>query len=575
MKRRHLAACLALLLTACPVPVTVGRQFGTAPHMLYTDVVSGPTRGGEGDQGAYLSIFGRHFGTDLSAIEVRIGGHRVAKLLSLGPSKGRADVQQLTVQVGSLEGATGTLPIEVQVSAQPSNTDFTFTVQPGDTLFVDNVSGNDATAVKNDLTHPFRTLQTSTGGGALGQARAGDVIILRGKATWSDVGLDNRWAHLGSLGSAPTGQPGTGPLTIQAYPGEDVHFVPSPGTRGGLHGATTAVAATWVVISGLRIEGGDSSVTDGPIVLQIGSDHWRVVNNDVGPWAAGASATKSGGISGDGAFIALIGNHVHDFTGGQTNCIGLDDGTKDADVSWNWLTGCRTGSGVQTFMSFSSNRLERISIHHNLIRDTARASVLIGEGTLSAHVWNNELADSDGAGLRISQSVGVLNTVVEHNTFSQPCRLAAALNAAVLNTSSANAGTVRIANNVFLRGPSSTCPGYLNDGIDSAFAFERNAWSTFTAPTADAFALGGDLAFTGPNDFHLASTSALIDAARNSTILDDVDGEPRSGTPDLGAYEYLAPAPTAPIDLGVGCAAAPSPTVLIAALIWLRRKKPE
>ncbi len=559
MTGRWASLVLGVLLAACPVPVTIGRQLGPAPHLLYTDVVSGPTSGGEDNAGAYLALFGRHFGDDLGAIDVFIGGVSVAKKLSLGASKGRADVQQLTVQVGALGGATGSLPIELRVAGQASNVDQTFLVQPGDTLFVDNVNGDDTTAVKNDVTRPFRALQTPSGGGALGQARAGDVVVLRGHATWSAVGLDNRWAHLGAIGSAPTGRVGTGPLTLRAYPGEEVHFIPQVGTRGGLHGATTTPAATWVVITGLRVEGGDASVTDGPIVLQVGSDHWRVVNNDVGPWAAPASA-KAGGITGDGASIALLGNHVHDFAGGETNCIGLDDGTVDAEVAWNWLTACRAGSGVQTFMSQTSRPLERIAIHHNVIRDTARAGVLLGDGTLSARVWNNDIADTDSAGVRVNHSGGTVSLVVEHNSIAQPCRQSASPSAAVLNTAAATTGDVRFANNLFVNGAASTCTaGYQTTDADTAVHFERNAWAGFNAPSGDSFALTAAplLVDQAGGDLHLTAQSPLIDASRGSTVVDDADGDARRGIPDVGAYEFVAPAPSAPVELSMGCAAMP------------------
>ena len=70
-----------------------------APRVFYTDIDSGPNTGGENDNGAYLSIFGKGFGADLGQIKVYVGDGEVARYMYLGPSLGRPDVQQLSVQL--------------------------------------------------------------------------------------------------------------------------------------------------------------------------------------------------------------------------------------------------------------------------------------------------------------------------------------------------------------------------------------------------------------------------------------------------------------------------------------------
>jgi len=79
-----------------------------APLILYTDLLSGPTSGGENNNGTYLSIFGQNFGTSGlgTTTKVFIGGVEVASYRYLGTSLGRPDVQQITVQVGALSGLT-------------------------------------------------------------------------------------------------------------------------------------------------------------------------------------------------------------------------------------------------------------------------------------------------------------------------------------------------------------------------------------------------------------------------------------------------------------------------------------
>src|SRR5271170_921553 len=99
-----------------------------APVILYTDIVAGPNTGGEDNDGDYLSIFGVNFGSTIANVTVTVGGGAVARYIYLGPSNGRADIQQLSVQLGpnATSGA-----IVVTVNGLSSNTDQTFTVSAG------------------------------------------------------------------------------------------------------------------------------------------------------------------------------------------------------------------------------------------------------------------------------------------------------------------------------------------------------------------------------------------------------------------------------------------------------------
>src|SRR3974377_2107690 len=97
----------------------------TGPLVLYTDLASGPNSGGENNNGTYLSVFGKNFG-DSAGIgkrrNVLIVGIEVADYRYLGPSMGRPDIQQITVQIGALGKPTMgvPLPVEVQVDSVKS-----------------------------------------------------------------------------------------------------------------------------------------------------------------------------------------------------------------------------------------------------------------------------------------------------------------------------------------------------------------------------------------------------------------------------------------------------------------------
>lgn len=178
---------------------TTANQSSSAPMVLYTDITSGPNYGGENNDGTYLSIFGKNFGSNLSNIQVKIGGYSVANYRYLGSSRGRTDIQQLTVQIGSIGSPTpGTkLPIDVIVNGVSSNTDHDFIVNPGRILFVSH-SGNDSTAIPGDINHPYRYVQNGTDG-AFDVAQAGDTIVLMGtplngaSITSDPTSISNAW----------------------------------------------------------------------------------------------------------------------------------------------------------------------------------------------------------------------------------------------------------------------------------------------------------------------------------------------------------------------------------------------
>jgi hypothetical protein len=538
-----------------PAPVT------GAPNILYTDLVAGPTSGGENGKGTYLSIFGKNFGSSGlgTSVKVYINNVEVDNYRYLGPSLGHADIQQLTVQVGALGNAsTGVaLPIRVVVNGVNSNTNHTFMVQPGDILFVDNVSGNDATALKSDINRPWRYVQSPSGGGALSQAGPGDVIVLRGKATWTDVGSQSRWFRLPSVaGSAPTGATGTGYVAIMAYPGEAVRYVPPGGTHGGIHGMGDSYPqyADWIVISGLRIESAASSLSDGaPINLQANSDHWRVVNNDVGPWPASSSAgDKAAGIAGNGKNNTILGNYVHDIGGGTLNHgMYFDTGTTDLEVAYNEVANVGQGNLIQTFDNLGTGDLNNLSIHHNLLHDGGRYGLNISTGTNSLSAWNNVIYNTALAGVRFSvqtnasSAIAILNNTLYNNGTSS--------GAPITNDWNLYAGTALFANNIVVAGPGTASSSYYNGGgNDSALQIQRNLWYGLNrggAPSQDSDPVGGLTDLLNPlfanaasGNLKLLAGSPAIDQAATVpfTVIDDYQqtARPQGGRADVGAYEF-------------------------------------
>ena len=385
------------------------------PYLAYTDTLSGPVSGGEGNQGSYLSVFGTNLGSAAglgTTTKVYIGSVEVANYRYLGASKAaKLGLQQLTVQVGNLGSPAlgAALPVKVVVNGVVSNVNHTFTPNPGRILFV-ALNGNDSTAVAGDITRPWRYMQTSSRGGAYATLRAGDHIVVRG-GNWSDVGFETAWLRFrdpAQKGSLPTGASGTGWIHITAYPGnvngnriEDVHYSTPAGQKGGIHGPASAYYGTtgeYVSISNLRMDVNANATSDAaPINLQSSGGNWRVVNNELGPWPA-AINSKAAGVSGHGTNVKVLGNHIYGMhcTGAQENHgIYADSGASNWEIGYNHIHDITGGNLIQFFdnVGLAGNNYSGLptgwvgftgmQIHHNWLENSSKYGLNMADGIVS------------------------------------------------------------------------------------------------------------------------------------------------------------------------------------------------
>lgn len=546
-----------------PDPSVGGVADAAAPQVLYTDLLSGPNAGGENNKGAYLSVFGFRFGrTGLgSRVRVYINNVEVDNYRYLGPSQGRSDVDQITVQVGALGNPTPGvgLPVKVVVDGRASNTNLQFTVNPGRILFVDNVQGNDATALIGDVAHPFRYVQTPalTTGGAWPQVQPGDVVVLRGHGAatpWTDVGFENYFLRFrDKSGSAPTGSHGTGPITVQAYPGETVLIrgLLANGMTGGcisgINGQNYPDKGKWVVIAGLKV---DCEGYDGPISQQIAGDHWRVINNDLSASTAprtGPDVPRMAGITGNGQNAVWLGNHIHDIQGSYGECHGLYiDGDGSYEIAYNLIEHIRDGNGINLYANGGngSDVINQVNLHHNRFDDISKHGVNIADGSRAGiRLWSNVISQVDLAAIRFN-STDLQGVAVYHNTFYNTNRLASPLYGALTNDWSMSPGSVDIQNNIFWVVTGTPYNSGSNGVPASAGLIRRNLWFNGDAPIdVDTAPLAANPLFhLAGSDFQLQAASpakglASRTAAIQSVVSSDYFGQPLAQTADIGAIQ--------------------------------------
>lgn len=96
-----------------------------SPVVFFTDLTSGPNTGGEGNNGAYLTIYGGHFGSSRGNSAVTINGAPVAQYILWSETK-------IGLQVGHVSSG----PIVVTVDGHASNATETFTARAGNIYYI-------------------------------------------------------------------------------------------------------------------------------------------------------------------------------------------------------------------------------------------------------------------------------------------------------------------------------------------------------------------------------------------------------------------------------------------------------
>jgi len=325
------------------------------PRLLFSDLESGPKTGGEGDGGAYVTVYGKDFGANHDGSYVTVGGGRISTYPIWTDTK-------ITFQLGAT-AATGDI---VVTTPGGSSNGIPFTVRGGNIYFV-ALNGSDGN--NGSRRSPWRTVLK-----ARDTIKPGDVVYaMNGVGQTTDDGQG--WAAAFTLRNDWCG--GNTPRALVAYPGATVTIgdVNSPAfairsvdsSAGG--GPCTG---SWL-FAGLVLRGQVAFNLWGP------STHWRIVGNDVScPNGDGASACVATALA---SGITILGNNVHD--SGRANASALYQGvylgtdTNNAELGWNMISNVRGCRGVQVYshpLGSASPDTGRnqfgIIIHDNIIHDT-------------------------------------------------------------------------------------------------------------------------------------------------------------------------------------------------------------
>ena len=244
-----------------------------APVLFFSDLTSGPNTGGEGNNGAYVTVFGNFLGSSQGGSTITVGGGLMVNCKQWGtpwtqlPS-GQSWIQKITCQLGP-NAATGN--IVVTVNGQASN-GLPFTVRPGNIYFV---SGTGSDSNTGSFTAPWRTLphavQNMAAEGVLYAMTGSDATVDDNMGMDAALSLYSEWC-----GPGPNGYP----RAAIVYPGDTVtignpSLSPQLGIRttGPETGPDYVCTGYWT-FAGFTLRGNGATALNGP------SSNWRVVGND-------------------------------------------------------------------------------------------------------------------------------------------------------------------------------------------------------------------------------------------------------------------------------------------------------
>jgi parallel beta-helix repeat protein len=497
-----------------------------APRVFFTDVRTGSTKGGPGNLGVPIAIFGKGFGTTRGNSRVTIGGSEVGSYLVWGANNAHnKDLDMIVVQPGSIRSGG---PIAVTVNGVSSNSDYTFTPGGGSIFFL-SPNGSDTKPCSEAA--PCATVMH-----AIDVLKPGDTLLLR-QGTYSEGEI---WIRAPQAGSKDR------PKVIKNYPGEEVLMVNAA--------RDFYVDADDITVSGLNFRNGKSLVAVG-WASRDQRDNWFVNNSFAGTvgWAA---------IEITGHDHVLAGNMCDvsgSVVGTMGHCYYITQGS-NFKVLYNVASGA-PGYGIHVYEERREEKdfqrvIRDVLIEGNILKSSKQRSGMIiaisdagklGNRIENVTVRNNIFFSNNHAGLVIEGAADGIS--VYNNTFYQNGLLG------LYVETSENVHGIDIRNNLFYQSKNSHCSiecgnmgqGHIQIGKDvRGVTVAGNSYhpgNPVILGGSDSSAITGEVHFVNESeqDFRLRGGSSVIDRGQAlPTVLTDHDGKPRpQGTAyDVGAYEF-------------------------------------
>jgi len=551
---------LILIFLYIAVPVCLSGQ-AAPPRIFFSDLESGPNTGGQNNNGAWVTIWGKGFGAARGNSTVTVGGGAAAEYPVWSDEK-------ITFQLGPV-AKSGEIVVHVAgQGGSRASEGVPFSVRGGRIFFV-AAGGSDRH--NGSFASPWKTMVH-----AKDSMSPGDITYIENGVVQNREDSFTAYLSMDRDGGSNSGKAGA-PKALVAYPGAKATIGVARGLAYGIRTPNIQAREDHWVISQLHIIGGTQAI-------DMGGTDWRIVGNDIE--CPGADSQVGCVETSQASQIRFYGNEVHNSgvnprSSKFYHAVYFSTDSNHIDVGWNHIHDNFTCRAVQFHSS-------------PLCRPGCGASDETGKNQFDLHVHDNLIHGDNCNGINFATvdpakgPVEAYNNVIYHVGLMDPLQEGGAFSciylAGITNHGRAGTGTVEIFNNTLYdcganhsrnsdgsRGAFSVgggppaltmrlrnnivyqLPGELYlDGSESQIAGDMNLWfGAGTTPAQTTHNVNADPQFfdLAVFDFHLKNTSAAHDAG--TTVLPanpfvagvkpgrDKDGvtRPQGKAPDLGAYE--------------------------------------
>lgn len=339
---------MRVLLTLALLLLSLRAEAQARPEIWYSDLDSAPAAGGPNNGGAFVSLYGAHFGAAREGGEVSVGGVPASGYLLWTDA-------QITLQIAS-QAQSGPVVVRLQSGAQSNP--LPFTVRKGVLRFVSKAGkdGNPGTYAK-----PWATLPK-----AAAALAPGDIAYVLDAV--AQPGLDD---YNASLAVASSGSPGL-PKALVALPGSGASIGSPGGPEYGVR--TPAVSGgpfSWWTLAGFALRGRNQALA------LVGAANWRIVGNDLScPTGDGNAGCFEAAAS---SYIRLLGNTVHDVSrpgaSKAYHSVYFTTDSNHIEAAWNVIRDNHSCRGIQFHSSpdgaDSGYNQYDLHVHHNRISGQA------------------------------------------------------------------------------------------------------------------------------------------------------------------------------------------------------------
>jgi hypothetical protein len=562
-----LESMLTRILLTIAFFLLTGSAHAAAPVINYTDIIAGPNSGGESDNGSYLTINGRNFGSSQGSSTVTVGGGEVATY------KVWSDTE-ISVQLGS-SAADGDIVVTTSEGSATGPEQFDVTAA-GDFFYI-STSGTDADGGSATTTCTYASpCRTANYVHALSYFGAGDTLIARGGTFDMSSGNENlggysAWINITKIGSV------TAPITIMGYPGETATVSwGTLDTTGYIAIRAIYYENEYINLSNLTLDMKDSggqviyygsaNVTDGYV------ENARIVNVTVrGGMAQGLEGVNIislqcvDNIKVYGLDVGVQSSVASSSM--ESHIIYLSHQYTNADFGWIYVHDNAYGRAAFQIAGDAANSgygaNSNVKIHHSTFENLPEAAILFNLGSFGPiYFYNNVINNVNTASISGFSAIAIRGAAAntgDYYLYNNTVYTGAdgddgygGIIQMAYNYEEPN--SVTITNNIFYAETALTNYYYIygDEMPTERLSGSNNLWynSNDSTPSFDTAPQTTDPKFTTlGSDFTLQSDSPAIENASSTGLTtlftDDIVNKTRGAEWDIGAYEYeAAAAPT-------------------------------